>query len=375
MQHPAPFINSVAIGTQGQRTLERSAYLDPSVFASDIARIFQNQWICAGLSNDLPDPGTYRLRSVGNESLILLRDQDGHFRGHFNVCRHRGTRLCQTPQGKLGHTLQCPYHAWTYALDGRLVGVPDEHEMVAFCRDQHALHSFACQEWQGMLWINLASSPVPFQKHIAPLVDKFSPWQISQLSTAKSIHYDVHANWKLIAENYSECYHCAPVHPRLSHLSPPKSGGNDLISGPFLGGFMDLAVDVQSLSVDGRSCGFPVGSIAPDDQRRVYYYLLFPNTFLSLHQDYVMLHTLWPQSPERTIVECSWLFHPSSLTPGPYDPEKGIQLWDQTNREDWYICEQTQLGVSSSRYTPGPYSNRESMAAAFDRQYLSVLNS
>jgi Rieske 2Fe-2S family protein len=374
MQSPAPFLNSVTIGAQGQRTLAGSAYVDLAIFAQEMKKIFQNQWICVGLSNELPDPGSYRLRSVGSESLILLRDHDGNFRGHFNVCRHRGTRLCNVPQGKLTHTLQCPYHAWTYALDGRLMGVPDEHEIIDFCRDQHALHSFSCQEWHGMLWINLASSPIPFQDYFAPLVDKFSAWQIDKLATASTITYDVRANWKLIAENYSECYHCAPVHPNLSRLSPPKSGGNDLISGPFLGGFMDLVADVQSLSLDGRSCGFPVGPLTLDDQRRVYYYLLFPNTFLSLHQDYVMLHTLWPQSPERTVVECSWLFHPSSLEPGPCEPQKGIQLWDQTNREDWNICEQTQLGVSSSRYTPGPYSNRESMAAAFDRHYLSVFN-
>jgi Rieske 2Fe-2S family protein len=161
------------------------------------------------------------------------------------------------------------------------------------------------------------------------------------------------------------------VHPALVKISPADSGANDLSSGPFLGGYME--VKGGSMTLSGRTCSIPVGELPAEDLHRVYYYTIFPNMLLSLHPDYVMVHAVWPQSPERTLIECHWLFHPDASAHPGFDPDDGVAFWDRTNREDWHICEQSQLGVSSRAYTPGPYSPRESISAAFDREVLSAL--
>ncbi len=369
-----PFLNSTEIGSQGQRTFNSQQFLSESIFAKELETIFANSWICAARSQELTEPGQFRLRQLGNESLILVRDQDYQIRGHFNLCRHRGTRLCNSEHGILHRTIQCPYHAWTYALDGTLVGVPDEREFENFDRTHYPLHSFACVEWNGFIWINIATEPVPFDRAFGPILKKFKPWQLDLLQPARQIDYHVQANWKLIVQNYSECYHCSPVHPSLVKLSPSTSGGNDLIEGPFLGGYMSLNNPVGSMSNSGQSCGVTVGPLHRDDLCRVYYYVLFPHTLLSLHHDYAMVHTLWPIAPSETRVECRWLFHPETLVSSEFDPSDAVDFWDKTNKEDWHVSEQTQLGLLSNRYSPGPYGGREAMSAAFDRHYLSIMD-
>lgn len=367
------FRNSTEIGSQGQRTLPASAYVCEKTFSAEQEKIFAAQWLCAGRSAELTQPGAFTVRQIGKESIIMLRDRQDTLRAFFNVCRHRGTQLCDTPQGVFQHTIQCPYHAWNYALDGRLVGVPDEKQLPNFCREDHGLHPVACHTWEGFVFINLALQPTPFDSSFSVLQGRFAAWNLSTLISLGQRKYDIAANWKLIAQNYSECYHCAPVHPRLVKLSPPTSGGNDLTAGPCLGGYMEIATPGGSLSLSGRSCGESVGQFDAVERQRVYYYVIFPNLFLSLHHDYVMVHTLWPQAADRTRVECQWLFHAASADTRQWNPEDGITFWDQTNREDWRVSELTQRGVASSRYAPGPYSQREAMSAAFDRQYLHCM--
>ncbi len=368
------FLNSIEIGAQNQRTLPAAAYCSPEIFEQERQLIFSKRWVCAGLSCELPTTGSYIVRRVGGESLLLVRDESGQPRAHVNHCRHRGTELCAQTAGQLRKTIQCPYHAWTYALDGRLVGVPDEDQMAEFCRDDYGLHAVACQEWEGMLWVNLDRAAEDFFEYIVAIRNKFNPWNLPRLVRLGQQSYDVAANWKLIVQNYSECYHCAVIHPGLVRLSPPRSGGNDLVEGPFLGGYMDVTAVGGSLTCSGRSCGPTVGSLDPLDRQRVYYYVLFPNVLLSLHHDYVMIHILWPVSPARTMIDCYWLFHPSTPDRADANPGDAVAFWDQTNREDWDICERTQRGVASPRYEPGPYSDREAMAAAFDRYYQKMMD-
>jgi glycine betaine catabolism A len=260
-----------------------------------------------------------------------------------------------------------------YRKHGRLIGAPSAAEIEGFSKADYPLHSVAVERWEGFLFINLAEKPEPFALAYESLIGRFDRFNLSNLSVGKTTEYNVRANWKLLFQNYSECYHCGPVHPSLTKLTPPTSGENDLVSGPVTGGFMVINQGHQSLTMSGRSCGVMVGDLPEEDLNRVYYYAIFPNMLLSLHPDYVMFHTLWPEAPDRTTIFCSWLLHPDTLTNPVYDPEDGIAFWDMTNRQDWHICEQSQLGIQSRAYQPGPYSKRESLSVQFDREVLKAL--
>jgi Rieske 2Fe-2S family protein len=294
-------------------------------------------------------------------------------RAFFNVCRHRGTRICTTPNGHFPQSIQCPYHAWTYGLDGRLIGAPHMNEVGEFDKADYPLYEAALGSWEGFLFVNLSRQPEPFERAFAPLLGRFSSWHIAKLRSAHRIEYDVQANWKLVVENYSECYHCPLIHPALVKLSPYRSGQNDLYEGPFLGGFMDLNHEVDSLSMNGKTCAVPVGEVSGADLNRVYYYAIFPNMLLSLHPDYVMFHQLMPQSAGRTRISCEWLFDPDTIAQPDFDPGGAVEFWDMTNQQDWHVCELSQLGLTSRVYTPGPYSAAESLPAAFDREVLRAL--
>jgi Rieske 2Fe-2S family protein len=224
--------------------------------------------------------------------------------------------------------------------------------------------------WEGFIFLNLSEQPEPLARWFGPLGSKFSQWNLPQLRSARQIDYDIRANWKLMFENYSECYHCPGVHPALSKVSPYDSAKNDLTEGPFLGGFMKINPG-QSLTVSGNACARLVGD-SPDLQH-VFYYSIFPNMLLSLHPEYAMVHQLWPIAPDRTLIYCDWLFHPDAFDHPGFNPDDAIEFWDMTNKQDWHVCELSQQGIASRAYEPGPYSARESIPAAWDKYYLQVM--
>jgi Rieske 2Fe-2S family protein len=336
-------------------------------------RIFGERWLCAGRAEQIEKPGKYFLFNTGSESLILLRDHKGEPHAFYNVCRHRGTRLCSELEGSLRSSIQCPYHAWTYALDGSLIGAPSMDDVPDFSKVDYPLNEAALVEWEGFLYVNVSDKPISLEEHFAALIGKFSQWRLSELRVARKSQYEVKANWKLIVQNYSECYHCELVHPELSRLSITKSGYNDLHEGSFLGGYMEIDPQYESMTASGRFCAAPIGNGGSETAGRVYYYSLFPNHLLSLHPDYVMTHRLIPQAPDSTLVICEWLFDALEMAGADFNPDDAVRFWDTTNREDWEVCELSQLGVASKAYSPTPYSPRESLLAAFDREYLSAL--
>jgi Rieske 2Fe-2S family protein len=184
--------------------------------------------------------------------------------------------------------------------------------------------------------------------------------------------YDVAANWKLIIHNYSECLHCPGVHPQLQKLSHHLSGENEPAGTAYLGGRMRLRDGIATLSHDGQSRRACLPGLDVVDCRFVYYYALLPNLLLSLHPDYVMTHTLWPRGVDRTEIVCEWLFHPEETTRRDFDAEDAVGFWDMTNRQDWHVCEQMQLGLKSRAYRPGPYSHREDLLHGFDRLIIEL---
>ena len=354
----------------GAKTLAQQYFVSPEVFAKEQDRIFSKQWVLVGHQSQLAEAGDYFVAVVAGESLIVVRDQRSVIRGFYNVCRHRGTRLKEATCGH-GSAIRCPYHAWTYGLDGRLIGAPHMDQLPDFDKGDYSLHAVNLALWEGLIFVNLADSPTPLEEWFAPLNGKFSHWNMPKLRAAKRIEYDVKANWKLMFENYSECYHCPGVHPMLSKVSPYDSAENDLTEGPFLGGFMKINKGA-GLTMSGKTCALPVGKI--ENLQEVFYYSIFPNMLLSLHPEYVMVHQLWPQSPQRTLILCDWFFHPEAFERKDFKPDDAIEFWDMTNRQDWHVCELSQQGIASRAYEPGPYSPRESIPAAWDRYYLRFIN-
>lgn len=355
--------------TVGAKSLPQKYFVSPEVFANEQHKIFAEGWLLVGHQSQIANTGDYIVQRVNGESLIVVRDKSGKIHGFFNVCRHRGSRLIEDDGGNRT-AIQCPYHAWTYALDGRLMGAPHMDDVPGFNKADYALHTVNLELWEGFIFVNLERNSEPLEKWFAPLSGKFSHWNMSILQSAKRIEYDVRANWKLMFENYSECYHCPGVHPQLQKISPYDSAENDLREGPFLGGFMQINPG-KSLTMSGNACAAFVGKI--EDLQQVFYYSIFPNMLLSLHPEYVMVHQLWPQSPERTVIVCDWFFHPDAFRHKKFNPDDAIEFWDTTNRQDWHVCELSQQGIASRAYQPGPFSSRESIPAAWDRYYLQVM--
>ncbi len=350
--------------------LAKGYFISPEIFAEEQAAIFSAQWVLVGHQSQVAKPGDYFVQEVAGESLVVVRDQEGTLRGFYNVCRHRGTRLCEHQSGHSAK-IQCPYHAWTYGLDGKLIGAPHMEAVKGFAKADYSLHAVNLAQWEGFIFVNLADNPMPLEELFAPLIGKFSHWNLPRLRSVRRIEYDVRANWKLIFENYSECYHCPGVHPALQRLTPYDLAENDLREGPFLGGFMPITKG-HSLTMSGNACALPVGDMKSEDHARVFYYSIFPNMLLSMHPDYVLVHQVWPQSPERTLILCDWFFHSEAAEASVpvFNPIDAIEFWDMTNKEDWHVCELSQKGIVSRVYRPGPYSPGETLPAAWDREYL-----
>lgn len=353
----------------GMRTLTSAEYTSEAVFQDEVERLFAPGWMAVARVEALERTGDFVSLTLLGEPILLTRDATG-IRGFYNVCRHRGSLIRQEPCGRFpGQTMTCPYHAWTYGLDGRLVSARNMDSVEGFDVADFGLAAVGVAEWEGFVFVSLDAARRPFEEDFGPVLGRFARWGASRLRVARTIEYDVRANWKQLFENYSECYHCPLIHPALARLSPSDSGLNDLEEGPFLGGYMTFHEPDGALTTSGRTNRAPLPGLPIEDQHRVYYYSLMPNLFLSLHADYVMAHLLFPESARRTRVTCMWLFEPEAMSRPGFDPEDAVRFWDETNRQDWEACERSLPGLASRSYRPGPYAHAEGLLAAFGRAY------
>jgi glycine betaine catabolism A len=357
----------------GAKSLPAYWYTSAEVFAAENERIFAHQWLCIGREESVARPGDFVTVQRAGESLIVTRNAAGVVRAFYNVCRHRGSRICEQASGHFQGSIQCPYHGWTYSLNGELKVARNMAEVPDFDRTEYPLKEAPVALWEGFVFVDIAAGNRPFESAFEALIGRFSRWEIGRLHTAHTIAYQLACNWKLVFLNYSECYHCPLVHPQLDRLSPSDSGRNDLWEGPFLGGYSELRRQGTSLTMSGRSSRPPLGRVEGADLDRVYYYTIFPSLLLSLHPDYVMVHYCNPLAENRTEVVCAWLFDPDVMASPGFDPSDVVEFWDLTNRQDWHVNELTQKGLGSLAYSPGPYSNGEGLLSAFDRHYLEVM--
>ncbi len=351
-------------------TLPGAAYLDAFLFERELELIFQALWVGVGHASELRSPGRFITVDFGRESLILAADETAQRRAFHNTCRHRGTRLADSPCASDSKRIVCPYHAWAYALDGRLVRAPQMDQRANFDAAALPLSPVALEDFHGLQFINLGQDPDSLSNTLATFPD-ISGWNVANLVRRAERRYEVAANWKLIVENYSECYHCQLVHPQLHELSGRYVPGQATVEGPMHnGGPMALREGVKTLTPSGTSARATFPTLNAEQRRSVHYFHIYPNTLLGLHPDYVMVHYVWPRSANRTVVQTEWLFDANAVSDPTFDAGDAVEFWDTTNLQDWGLCERAQLGVCSSGHQPGPYQASEECVHLFDRWYV-----
>ena len=353
------------------------SFTDPDVLAWELEHVFRRGWIGACHIDQLAGRGRYVMIELGAESVLIVADEDGLPRAFVNSCRHRGSRIVDSPEGTV-RRLQCPYHAWAYGFDGTLRNAPFTEGLEDFDRACFGLKSVRLAVVEGLVLLDLSGEAPSPAEHVGELRDHLAHYRLGDLRRGARIVYEVEANWKLIAENYSECLHCPGVHPELNRLSHYLSGESVTGPGAWCGGSMKLSADAETMAREGGTNHRPpIRGLSEEDLRSVYYYLLFPNVLVSLHPDYVMLHTLWPRAADRTEVVCEWYFERATLVADGFDPQDAVDFWDQVNREDWDICALNQRGLRNRDATAGRYTGQEDDVHDFDvmvaGRYLEAL--
>jgi Rieske 2Fe-2S family protein len=435
-------------------------------------------WIPVAHEDELPDRTSYMLVEVDAQRAVVIRGRDNVVRAFHNVCKHRGTPVLEEPCGTVPR-IQCPYHAWIYDLEGRLVRAKHTEDLEDFDPVDHGLtpievlvadgvvhlrpqgrhpggqpvgglltdaeidavrrpyraasllpgrayhdqgifefeqerwfrRDWTCagrieefgrpptevevagerllvsaegglvaavrpdspgdpirsEAWQGFLFVSLGGNVPPLDDWLGDLLRHLERFDFATLRRGHRVTYDVAANWKLIAENYSECYHCPGVHPQLNRLTPYDVGADYETHGAWQGGWMQLRDGFETMALGGaRLVGPPICGVTPVDERRIDYLVVWPLLFLSVHPDYLLVHRLEPLGPGRTRITCDWLFEPATMAQDGFDPTPAVEFWDLTNRQDWHVCELQQIGTASVGFRAGRFSNNEPSVHAFD---------
>ncbi|MEU4145146.1 aromatic ring-hydroxylating oxygenase subunit alpha [Streptomyces parvulus] len=338
-------------------TLPGRYYTDPEIFRREQREVFESLWFCAVRRADLERPGAFRTVQVGGESVVVTRTRSGELRAFLNICRHRGARLCLQESGEVRRNLQCPYHAWTYDLDGRLVAAPGLTTMPDVDRAAYGLVEVALREWLGYAWVCLADEPPSFEETVrGAVVERLGDpaaverYGTERLALGRRVRYDVRANWKLIVENFMECYHCATIHPELTDVLPEFTEG--YAAQYYVGHGAEFGEDVKGFTVDGGEGFGRLPDVAESQDRRYYAVTVRPTVFVNLVPDHVILHRMFPLAEDRTVVECDWLYAPEVVASGA-DLSRSVELFHRVNTQDFEACERTQPAMSSRAYRDG----------------------
>ncbi|HEY8044264.1 MAG TPA: aromatic ring-hydroxylating dioxygenase subunit alpha [Streptosporangiaceae bacterium] len=386
---------SAGDGVPLERSLPGPSYTSEAEFARERDRVLLPGWFCAGRADALTEPGCYLAADVCGESIIVARTGDGGLAGYYNLCRHRGSRLVARPtsrgpaagpapagppagpvtSGRFDGGIRCPYHAWTYALDGTLRAAPFLPELREH-RAALSLHRVDVATWGGFVFARLepggGPGPAdPLEDALGGIPARVARYPLASLRPGARLRYEVAANWKVILENYNECYHCGPVHPELCELVPAfRRGGGDL----------DWAAGIPhrpgatTFTSTGTTRRAPFPGLSGAERTRHFGELVLPNLMLSLSADHVAAFTVWPRSAGQTTVACDILFHPAELARPDFDPSDAAGFWDLVNRQDWSICEQVQDGMGSRRFRVGYLAPMEQPSADIGRYVAARLD-
>jgi glycine betaine catabolism A len=355
---------------QLERTLPTSWYLDAGVFQAEKERIFCREWVGVCREEELPNPGDSLVIDVLGESVLVVRNREGQLRAFYNVCRHRGSRLCRAADevvapGRValaggitaGRLIVCPYHRWSYDLDGALVAAPHLSGS-DFNKQEFHLYPVGIDAWGGFVFLNLTPSEAqPLAAQLEGIPQRLQRYPLSQLRIGATIRYEVAANWKIICENYNECYHCGGVHPELCAVVPSfrDRGGADL----------DWSRGVPhregayTFTHSGTTVRRAFPGLNEDEQVRHKGELVYPNLFVSVACDHVAVYILKPRTAARTDITCHFLFETHEIEKPEFDPSDTVDFWGLVNRQDWTACEAVQVGIRARVHTHGYFAPME----------------
>lgn len=375
-------------------SLEQPFYLDKAVFEREQQNIFRKYWLFAGTEAEIPRPGDYFLYKVFNDSIIIIRGNNGEVFAHYNTCRHRGSVICLEERGR-AVKLVCPYHQWVFDKDGKLLKarlMPDD-----FNAEEFGLHPVKVEVVAGLIFISLSENPLDFSQVMEDYTPFLQPFRISDSKVAYQTSYKLRTNWKLVAENFRECYHCGPAHPEycsaviganmkesaeevlVERRAEWQTNGLAINNIDFEEDSFHFAIryplrpGIKSYSLDGNSVAIPMGD-HKDYNAGVLGLVVYPNFWMDAVSDYAWTMRVTPVDPSCTMIDLTWLVDKNAVEGKDYTTERLVEFWKITGEQDWELCENNFKGIESSHYQPGPYAPVEIDVVKFVEWYLKQMN-
>jgi phenylpropionate dioxygenase-like ring-hydroxylating dioxygenase large terminal subunit len=351
--------------TEHTEGLPAEAYYDPQQYEAELRRIWYRNWVYVGRSGELERARAFRTFQLGDQKILLLRDDQGVLQGFHNTCRHRGAALCRESEGLLrSGSIVCPYHAWTYNLQGDLLRTSSKAHGDGFDVADYPLYNISVREWSGFIFVALTDDPPPFEKIFDVALNRLDAWPLKDLVVGHVLLKTIASNWKIFWENYNECLHCPGVHPRLTQLVPiygrglleerddPEWRAHAADPDPkFKGGLRDGAA---TWSLDGKATGIPFPRLSAEDRKAGHVYMTgLPSVFLVGHVDYVRVVRLLPLSAEQTELRVEYLFSPETLGEPGFDLRNVVDFTNTVMTEDAEVCELNQRGLKARPHRRG----------------------
>lgn len=359
-----------AEGQPMEKTLPSNWYSDPDHHAAECRAIFMREWYCTGRVEELDAAGGHMVVDVMGQSILILRKPDGALRAFYNVCRHRGAELCTARHleeragraplkgGVAGSMIRCAYHSWAYDLDGRLVAAPHLVEGEHIRKADFSLHKVGVDSWGGFLFVHLSPEGAgTLAEQLGGAPERVARYPLANLRIGAEITYEIEANWKILAENYNECYHCGGVHPELCAIVPAfrANGGSGL---DWENG-VPHREGADTFTATGTTPRSSFPGLDAAEQQNHKGELIYPNLFVSLARDHVACFLLTPKSPTATTIRCLFLFAQDEMARPGFDPADAVEFWDLVNRQDWSVCERVQRGIRNRVHDHGYYAPME----------------
>ncbi len=376
-------------------SLPQDLYFHPDVLAHEKEVIWKQNWLFAGFTCEIPNAGDYFTYMVIDQPIIVIRGDEGEVYAHHNTCRHRGSVICTEESGNEPN-LVCPYHNWVYAKNGSLKNARMMND--DFDKSENGLHPVHVKVVEGFIFICLAENPPSFEKEATDLAPYVKPLQLDEAKVAFRDRYELDANWKLVVENFRECYHCGPAHPEycaavvganlveernsiwasknedwkakglaVDLVDATEHSGNYIIRYPLRHG-------VESYSIDGKTVAPLMGELQ-DYDNGVIGLLNYPNIFMDCVSDYTWTMRITPIDRLRTTVDLIWLVNGKAVESVDYDVERLTEFWNITGGQDFVLCENNQKGILSDKYKPGIMSPDEADVMNFHHWYLHRMKS